>query len=464
MTEHRLPDGFTIRLHDDVGLGTSFSRDARVLTADPRVREALDGRGLVVRDDLTAAIAARLLDLDLAVPVLDGNAEDRSGPFTLDDVTVVVPVLDDAARVDRLLDGLTGSVVCVVVDDASRDPEAIAKVAARHGAQLVRLDRNVGPAAARNHGLRHVATPLVAFVDADVAVAPDDLGALLPHFTDPALAVVAPRVRAAAGQRWFQRYERAEGGLDLGPVPATVRGWSAVAYVPSACAVARVDRLGRGFDEGLRSGEDVDLVWRLLADGHRVRYEPAVVVEHAQRATAWGWAGRQFFYGTSAAPLARRHGEQVAPAVLTPAQAALLASLVLLRGRGRALGVVPAVLVARRAWRTVPDELFPVRARLAAAVLTMTARQGVGLVVHHASPVSLGAAVLSRRARRTLLVLGTGEAVVAWARSDRSLDPVTFAAARRVSTGAYGLGVWWGAARAGSWRAVLPHVVRQRRR
>ncbi|WP_442940273.1 glycosyltransferase family 2 protein [Nocardioides sp. B-3] len=67
---------------------------------------------------------------------------------------------DRAPDLARLLDALPPSVPVIVVDDGSRDPSAIARVTADHGARLVVHDVNRGPAAARNTGLRHVATPV----------------------------------------------------------------------------------------------------------------------------------------------------------------------------------------------------------------------------------------------------------------------------------------------------------------
>ena len=44
-------------------------------------------------------------------------------------------------------------------------------------------------------------------------------------------------------------------------------------------------RDGAVFDPALRVGEDVDLVWRLVAAGLAVRYDPAVEVEHDEPTT-----------------------------------------------------------------------------------------------------------------------------------------------------------------------------------
>jgi hypothetical protein len=110
----------------------------------------------------------------------------------------------------------------------------------------------------------------------------------------------------------------------------TVRPWSAVAYVPSACLVARTNVLGTGFDPRLRCGEDVDLVWRLHDAGHRVRHVADVELAH-DAPHGHGVAGRGSFYGTSAALLAARHGSKAAPGVLSRVGAVAIAGVLLQR-------------------------------------------------------------------------------------------------------------------------------------
>ena len=155
----------------------------------------------------------------------------------------------------------------------------------------------------------------MAFVDVDVTPSPGWLDRLLGHFADERVAAVAPRVMAAPASGAIARYELDHSPLDLGAQPARVAPGTRVSYVPAAALVARtaIIREVGGFDERLRTGEDVDLVWRLVGAGHRVRYEPAVVVTHDPRATWRAWAAQRIGYGASAAPLARRHPGAVAP-------------------------------------------------------------------------------------------------------------------------------------------------------
>ncbi|MFC5676500.1 mycofactocin biosynthesis glycosyltransferase MftF [Aeromicrobium endophyticum] len=449
-----LPTGFVVRLHDDVVMGPVVRRGTRVLRLSATARGLMTSRSLTVLDPVGAVLAGRLLDLDLAVPVLAGHAVDVAA---LTDLTVVVPVRDRTSGVDRLLASLRPAVRCIVVDDASRDSRALAEVVARHGAELVRRNVNGGPSAARNDGLRRVSTPLVAFVDSDVEVTPHALAGLVAHTTDPGLAAVAARVRSRGGRRWFERYEDARGSLDLGPVPATVRPWSSVSYVPTACLVARVAALGDGFDEAMTSGEDVDLVWRLRGAGWRVRHAGDVVAWHRGRTTLTAWAGRKAFYGTSAAALSRRHGELVTPAVLTPEAAALIGAALVQRRWSTAL----AVAVVARMLAAAPDDLSPVgRVAVVAGSVRTTSGQASALALRHWWPIAAAACATSRRARRLVAVAAVADAALARARADTTLDPVRFAAARRLDDLAYGAGVWLGAARDRSARCLVPQWIR----
>ncbi|PUA81628.1 mycofactocin biosynthesis glycosyltransferase MftF [Nocardioides currus] len=459
-----LPAGFTVRLSARTKVcdgGTALVGGSRgsVLYLSPAAAHLLGGEGVVAAAPGAAeALARSLLDRGFADPWW---SDPPGSDADVTDVTVVVPVRDRPLDLARLLDALPPSVPVVVVDDASRSPGPVAGVARRHGATLVVHEANRGPAAARNSGLRRVTTPYVAFCDSDVVPDRGWLATLRRHLDDPALAVVAPRVlgpTARADDGWIERYEQARSSLDLGPEPAAVRQQGMVSYLPSACLVARVDALGDGFDEALRCGEDVDLVWRLLASGVGVRYEPAATVRHRHRAELREWLGRKAFYGTSAAPLAERHGTAVAPMVLSP-WSAVLAGAVLAQRRWSvpvALGAA-AVATAGTARRLGRSE-HPVRA---AAVLTLEGSvavvwQTAAALTRHYWPVAALAALGSRRARRAVVVAAVVDGLVDRRRVGADLDPVRYVLARRLDDLAYGAGVWSGALRARSPRALLP--------
>lgn len=236
-------------------------------------------------------------------------------------VDVVIPVYQRPDLLGNCLAALRSStpqVRIIVVDDASPSA-AVGDVARSHGAILIRHPRNRGPAAARNTGLAATNAPIVAFVDADCAVTPGWLDPLVGHFDDPRVAAVAPRIRPRSNcTGLLPRYELVRSALDMGPRAELVANGAPLGYLPSAALLVRRTALEHmGFDEELRVGEDVDLVWRLTDAGWTVRYEPASVVTHEIRPQFLDWAGRHFAYGTSAAELDSRHPHRLAPARLS---------------------------------------------------------------------------------------------------------------------------------------------------
>ncbi|MBA2955220.1 mycofactocin system glycosyltransferase [Nocardioides sp. MAH-18] len=462
-----MPAGFRVRVGADVrvhdgGRTLVGGSPLRVLRLREPAPALARGDVLEVADRTSGLVAERLLAANLAAP------EPPPGP--VGELTVVVPIRDRADRLDRLLAGLCQEgqgLPVVVVDDASRDPAAVASVAARHGARLVALSANVGPAGARNAGIAQVRTPYVAFVDSDVVVAADTLRGLARHFADPNVAAVGPRVRGMAVNgrpRRFERWDVDGLSLDLGATPALVRPWSRVGWLPSACLLVRLADLEDGaFEADRRVGEDVDLVWRLIRRGRQVRYDPAHVAEHDSRGTWSTWLGRKAFYGSGGAWLAQRHGDWMAPAVLSPVPALGALAVVWQRPWSIPGGLAALALVRLRLGRTLPDT--PDRARLASALTAevgvSTLRQGAHLLLRHWWPGTAAACLVSRRARRAVA------AAMVWDLLDHRDVPVVRApeafVARRLDDLAYGAGLWWGALRAGSVRVLVPKVTGARR-
>ncbi|HET7014373.1 MAG TPA: mycofactocin biosynthesis glycosyltransferase MftF, partial [Streptosporangiaceae bacterium] len=274
----------------------------------------------------TGALARYFTDTGLAHPV---PPADYAAPA----VTVIVPVRDRADLLERCLAGLGGGHPVIVIDDASLDPAAVAEAAAQHGAKLIRREINGGPGAARNTGLVEVTSELVAFVDSDCEPPPEWIERLAGHFADPLVAAVAPRITGRADRTTAGRYTEANGALDLGGRPGRVQPKSAISYVPTAAVLARraallsVARDSVVFEEELRVGEDVDLIWRLNEAGWRVRYDPAVQVAHHEPASWRELLARRYRYGTSAAALAQRHPGHIVHLALQPWPAATVAAL-----------------------------------------------------------------------------------------------------------------------------------------
>lgn len=408
-----------------------------------------------------AAVARRLLDAGIAHP------RPLATPSVM--LSVVVPVRDHAAELGELLDHLTGlpeRAEVIVVDDASADPCAVERVVAGR-ATVLRHDRSRGPGGARDTGWRAANGSVVAFVDADVVPGPDWLAPLLAHLVDPRVGMVAPRVRSRPGRSLLERYERHRSPLDLGDREALVVPRGRVSYVPTATVVCRrrlLEDLG-GFDPTMRVGEDVDLVWRAVEAGWAVRYEPAAEVVHHPRRSWSALARQRMTYGSAAAPLDQRHPGDVAPVELNAWSLAAWVLVALGGRRGAVLGAGVATGSALALAPKLEGRLDrPVRSALElAGGGTLQAGTWLGRSVWRAwLPLALAASLPSRRVRRATII-----AAVLPALADRhttarhepvEVDPVRWTALHAADQAAYCAGVWRGAARAGSLRALRPRL------
>jgi mycofactocin glycosyltransferase len=499
-----VPDGFGIeldpatkQLSGDVLFGGSPARALRLSAAGQGALTEL--RAGPVSSAAAGALARRLTDAGLAHPRPPATAPVPA-------ITVLIPVRDRPRELDRCLAALGGRHPVLVVDDGSADPAATAGVAARHGARLIRRPVAGGPAAARNTGLTAIAaadpaspgpnhgagaagsvpgrgltggTPdAIALLDSDCVPPPDWIARLAAHLADPLVGAVAPRVvpaaSAAAGadQPAASRYAAARGALDLGDSEARVAPMTKVSYVPTAALLVRRSALdcvtpggGAVFDPALRYGEDVDLIWRLHAAGWRIRYEPGVRVRHDDPDTWPGVLSRRFRYGTSAGPLADRHPGQLAPLVLHPWPAAVVAAALGRRPVLTAAAALGSGLSLTRAVRAagLPADGVPAAAATAATQTWL----GTGrYATQFAAPVlalalaapggKTRATRWGRRAAAASLLLGP--ALDAWRQGGRTLGPARFTVGYLASEIAYGAGVWAGCARARTLAPLRPKV------
>jgi len=412
-------------------------------------------------------LAARLLAAGVVHPKPSG----RPPTLGLDDLTMVIPVHNDAAGLSNLLPALAAegetTSRChqvIVVDDGSSPAEAarLEKLLDQYAITMLRNNAAMGPAAARNRGAAIVTTRLVGFVDADVHPTEGWLDALLWHFDNPSVTLVAPRVRAMPGSSVVDRYEAVGSPLDLGPRPGLIKPQSRISYVPGAAMVMRTATFNQldGFDEALRAGEDVDLVWRVGEQPDSLaRYEPRGTVHHRNRQSLTAFSRQRHLYGSATAPLEHRHPGWLSPVVINKWSAAVVALPVLLGRRGLGVGAMVAIASAAtmvpkirdRVDQPVSDAMrLGLRGHLHAAEMVANAAWRDWL------PATVVAAAVSPRVRRAAAVAALAPAAAEWLRDPPSLDPVRYAALRTLDNASHGAGVITGLIGARSIKAVLP--------
>jgi GT2 family glycosyltransferase len=205
-------------------------------------------------------------------------------------ISVIVPAYDNAGQLSQCLAALRAiaeaDTELIVVDDASHDDISAPALAA--GARVLRLARNSGPAAARNHGARHARGQILFFVDADVVVAEDALGRirmLLDRHAELAAVFGSYDSRPAAPglvsqyRNLLHHYTHQTGKAE------------AATFWAGCGAVRRpaFEHVG-GFDERRYprpSIEDIELGYRLHRSGYRIFLDKSLQGTHLKRWTLW---------------------------------------------------------------------------------------------------------------------------------------------------------------------------------
>jgi glycosyltransferase involved in cell wall biosynthesis len=205
-------------------------------------------------------------------------------------LSIVIPVRNDATRLRLCLEALRASTFrdyeTIVVDDASTDQTP--DVARELGAKVIKLDHNVGPAAARNRGAEAAAGTFLFFFDADVCVHPETVGLVADTFAnDSSIAAMfgsydlrpADQHFLSVYKNLFHHYVHQTGRENASTF------WSGCGAIKKSVFL----EMG-GFDTGYSRPciEDIELGARMIRAGHRIVLNKNVQVTHLKRWTLFG--------------------------------------------------------------------------------------------------------------------------------------------------------------------------------
>lgn len=162
--------------------------------------------------------------------------------------------------------------------------------------QLVIVDASArrGPGAARNVGVAHARGELLVFCDADDVIADDWLEQMHRGLTDAPF--VASRIEHRRLNAGFPEEFRAAEGM-MYPTPPLPQ-YPMVGSGHMGVRKAAFDAIG-GFDEDMRTAEDLDLSWRLQLAGFDLAANPAALVHVRHRATLRGVYRQAYGYGSN---------------------------------------------------------------------------------------------------------------------------------------------------------------------
>lgn len=153
-----------------------------------------------------------------------------------------------------------------------------AEAEAAAGWRVVRLEHNVGPAAARNRAVAQATGDVAFFLDDDASYPDEGLVArALDRFrVEPQLGILSFRIDNPEGRTHQRRHvPRLRAG-------DPTRSSEVTTFLEGACAI-RAEAFARagGYPEAFFFGhEGTDLAWRAIDAGYRVRYAGDLVVNH----------------------------------------------------------------------------------------------------------------------------------------------------------------------------------------
>jgi len=206
-------------------------------------------------------------------------------------VCVIIAARNARATVARavgsaLAEPAVGEVV--VVDDGSTDDTAAAARSADDGSgrlQVLHLPRNLGPAAARNRGIRASSAPFLTVLDADDYWLPGRLNSLMAEIKDHDF-VADDLLRVFEGRENETPTTLIDGAMRL-PVDLTLaqfalgnvsrrgRDRQELGFLKPLMRRAFLQEHQLAYDEELRLGEDFVLYAQALVHGARFRLLPA---------------------------------------------------------------------------------------------------------------------------------------------------------------------------------------------
>ncbi len=203
-------------------------------------------------------------------------------------ISIIIPVYNGEKFLPGCLDALKSTSYpqyeLIVVDDCSTDRSV--EISCDKGARVLRMPRQSGPGGARNLGAQEARGDVLLFVDADVVVKPDTIERVAADFVDhPEIAAVfgsyddepAEKNFISQYKNLFHRFVHQQARIEAETF------WA-------GCGAIRRDVFlaVNGFDAERYPRpaiEDIELGYRMRAQGHRILLDKQLQAKHLKRWT-----------------------------------------------------------------------------------------------------------------------------------------------------------------------------------
>ncbi len=311
-------------------------------------------------------------------------------------VSVIIPLYNRPSEIEELLASLVGQLPIfevIIVEDGSqiRSDEVIARYSNKLDISYIYQD-NGGPGAARNRGAQEATAPWLIFLDSDTT---------LPEGYMAAAAQALEGDGAARTDMWggadreMQNYtplQRAinysmTSPLTTGGIRGSRSGASRAAdkfYPRSFNMGIRRELFNRvGGFSAMRFGEDIDLSYRVVAEGFEVRFFSQLWLFHKRRSTIQQFFKQLFNSGIARVALSVKHHGTLKFVHLLPMFFVLVATFLLLGAFWSPWSLMPFALLVLILFTDAVARTRSAHVALLAVVTTITQLKsyGFGLIV-----------------------------------------------------------------------------------
>lgn len=233
-------------------------------------------------------------------------------------ISIIVPVYNAEKTIGKCLDSLLSldhpkdKYEIIIVDDGSTDstPE-ILKI--YQNIKVLENSKNRGTSYSQNRGVDAASGELIAFLDADDTAPTNWLKAATQYLKDA--DGVGVYQKPILPDNWLGDHLLYLGKMQFRGDPTKdliIRTPEKPIYVDAITKPGSLFRKEEilavgGFNEGLTSGEDIDLCWRLLKEGKKLLLIPDTYISHSMRENLIDFLKQQYWYGRGVAGLFFKH-------------------------------------------------------------------------------------------------------------------------------------------------------------
>ncbi len=198
-------------------------------------------------------------------------------------VTILIPAYNEEASIADTIRSAQEQTYpvskIIVIDDCSTDRTN--EIARAMGVTVLRPETNQGTKAqAQNLALAQVTSDIVATIDADTVLRPNAIEEVLKYFNDPRTGAACGFVIPQKSKTLWELGRYLEYLFAFTIIKGTQEHYASILVASGCFTLFRTSILkGYGGFDRRTMAEDMDITWRMIADGWLVRFAPKALCE-----------------------------------------------------------------------------------------------------------------------------------------------------------------------------------------